>query len=216
MKGPAPSCSNRSKRPRRGARRFWARSLGSGSSAVMDARGVGDLRAATRSCLRQTLRSAGLDPGRGRATCTRMASRPAGRTRPRPRRSTKCSPIGRPGAGGGRQELPGQRRGGLRSDGGDRQRAGPRNTIGSFPVLNYETPDEQCPVQVVTIDGRPGRRPVRQSQRDAAGAGQCRGGSPVRVTTAIGTNPRSDVPGRRGGASTAVVRRSLPQRASAT
>ena len=45
---------------RRGAT-IWGEVLGSGSSAVMDVRGVGDPRAAVSGALRQTLRQAGLD-----------------------------------------------------------------------------------------------------------------------------------------------------------
>ena len=36
-----------------------------------------------------------------------------------------------------------------------------------FPVLNYETPDEQCPVPRGHFDRRPAGRRVRQSQRDS-------------------------------------------------
>ncbi len=139
----------------RGAQ-ILAEVVGSGSSAVMDARGVGDLRAAIRSALRQTLRSAGLDPAdvghvHAHGLSTRrsdaaeaqaiqevLGARPA----PVPVTAAK-SYLGNPGAAGGVIEL-------IAS-----VLALQHNRL--FPVLNYEIPDPQCPVHVVaSADVPPG------------------------------------------------------------
>ncbi|MHB8862538.1 MAG: beta-ketoacyl-[acyl-carrier-protein] synthase family protein [Pirellulaceae bacterium] len=130
--------------------------IGSGSSAVVDGRGVSDLRAAARGSLRQTLRSAGLSPeavghvhAHGVATRRSDAAEAqaihdifSARSTPVPVVAAK-SFFGNAGAACGVLEL-----------------------IASvlafqherlFPVLNFETPDEQCPVAVVTsTDAPPG------------------------------------------------------------
>jgi 3-oxoacyl-[acyl-carrier-protein] synthase II len=128
--------------------------IGSGSSAAMDSRGVGDLRVATRSALRQTLRNAGLAPAavghvHAHGVSTRrsdaaeaqaiqevFADRPA----PVPVTAAK-SYLGNSGAACGVMEL-------IAS-----VLALQHNRL--FPVLNFETPDEQCPVNVVTSADTP-------------------------------------------------------------
>ena len=137
----------------RGAR-ILGEIIGSGSSAAMDARGVGDLRAAIRSALRQTLRNAGLAPAavghvHAHGVSTRrsdaaeaqaiqevFAERPA----PVPVTAAK-SYLGNSGAACGVMEL-------IAS-----VLAFEHDQL--FPVLNFETPDEQCPVNVVTSADTP-------------------------------------------------------------
>jgi 3-oxoacyl-[acyl-carrier-protein] synthase II len=130
--------------------------IGSGSSAVMDARGVGDLQAATVNTLRQTLAGAGLKPDdvghvNAHGVATRRSDEQeakaiqqvfAARRSPVPVTTVK-SYLGNSGAACGVIELIASvlalREGYL------------------FPVLNYATPDEQCPVNVVrTGDVSPG------------------------------------------------------------
>jgi 3-oxoacyl-[acyl-carrier-protein] synthase II len=124
----------------------WGEILGSGSTAILDRRGVGDLRTAAETCLRQTLRSAGLTPSdvahiHAHGVATRrsdaaeaQAIRHVFGNRPVPVVAAK-SYLGNSGAACGAMEviasLLATRHGHL------------------FPVLNYDTPDEQCPVQVV-------------------------------------------------------------------
>ncbi len=132
----------------RGAR-ILAEVIGSGSSTVMNARGVGDLRAATRITLRQTLRSARLDAeavghihAHGLSTSRSDAEEAQAidevfgrRATPVPVTAVK-SYLGNAGAACGVMELIASvlamQHGKL------------------FPVLNYETPDPQCPIQVVS------------------------------------------------------------------
>ncbi|MHB8970210.1 MAG: beta-ketoacyl-[acyl-carrier-protein] synthase family protein [Pirellulaceae bacterium] len=123
--------------------------LGSGSSAAMDAHGVGDLRAAMSSSLRQTLRNAGLFPAavshvhaHGVATRRSDAAEAqaiqevfSDRRAPVPVVAAK-SYVGNAGAACGVLELIAS----VLAFQHDRL----------FPVLNYETPDAQCPVHVVT------------------------------------------------------------------
>jgi 3-oxoacyl-[acyl-carrier-protein] synthase II len=137
----------------RGAR-ILGEVLGSGSSAVMDARGVSDLRAATRSGLRQTLRSAGLAPAavshvhaHGVATRRSDAAEAqaiqevfADRKSPVPVVAAKSN-LGNAGAACGVLEVIAS----VLALQHDRL----------FPVLNFETPDEQCPVAVVTSSDVP-------------------------------------------------------------
>ncbi len=115
----------------------------------MDARGVSDLRAATRSSLRQTLRSARLAPAavshvhaHGVATRRSDAAEAqaiqevfADRKAPVPVVAAK-SYLGNAGAACGVLEVIAS----VLALQHDRL----------FPVLNFETPDEQCPVAVVT------------------------------------------------------------------
>jgi 3-oxoacyl-[acyl-carrier-protein] synthase II len=122
--------------------------LGSGSSAVMAARGVGDLCAAASCALRQTLRLGGVDreavghvhahgaaTRRGDAEEARaIAEVFAGRTRPVPVTAVK-SYCGNAGAACGVIEV-------IASLLACRARQ-------LFPVRNYETPDRECPVEVV-------------------------------------------------------------------
>ncbi|NLX56833.1 MAG: beta-ketoacyl-[acyl-carrier-protein] synthase family protein [Planctomycetaceae bacterium] len=139
----------------RGAQ-ILAEVVGSGSSAAMDTHGVGDLRAAIRSALRQTLRSAGMDPAdvghvhahglstrRSDAAESQAIQEVLGaRSTPVPVTAAK-SYLGNPGAAGGVIEL-------IAS-----VLALQHNRL--FPVLNYETPDPQCPVHVVaSADVPPG------------------------------------------------------------
>jgi 3-oxoacyl-[acyl-carrier-protein] synthase II len=123
--------------------------LGSGSSAAMDARGVGDLQAAMCGSLRQTLRNARLSPdsvshvhAHGVATRRSDAAEAQAihevfseRRSPVPVVAAK-SYVGNSGAACGVLELIAS----VLAIQHDRL----------FPVLNYETPDEQCPVNVVT------------------------------------------------------------------
>jgi len=122
--------------------------VGSGSSAVMDDRGVGDLRAAARSALRQTLRHAGLTPAacghvHAHGVSTRRSDAAeaqaiaevfADRPTPIPVTAAK-SYLGNCGAAGGVLELIASVLA-LQHD-------------SLFRVLNFQTPDEQCPVHVV-------------------------------------------------------------------
>ena len=129
---------------------IWGEILGSGSSAILDKRGVGDLRAATGTALRQTLRSAGLKPtevdhihAHGAATrrsdaAEAQAIRDVFGDQQVPVVAAK-SYLGNSGAACGALEIIGSvlaiRHGHL------------------FPVLNFVTPDEECPVIVVrTLD----------------------------------------------------------------
>jgi 3-oxoacyl-[acyl-carrier-protein] synthase II len=123
--------------------------IGSGSSAVMDVRGVGDLRAAARATLRQTLHSAGIEPAavghvhaHGLSTRRSDAAEAqaihevfAARPTPVPVTAVK-SYLGNAGAAAGVLEL-------IAS-----VLALQHNQL--FPVLNFATPDDQCPVNVVT------------------------------------------------------------------
>jgi 3-oxoacyl-[acyl-carrier-protein] synthase II len=123
--------------------------LGSGSSAAMDARGVGDLQTAMCGSLRQTLRNARLSPdsvshvhAHGVATRRSDAAEAQAihevfseRRSPVPVVAAK-SYVGNSGAACGVLELIAS----VLAIQHDRL----------FPVLNYETPDEQCPVHVVT------------------------------------------------------------------
>jgi 3-oxoacyl-[acyl-carrier-protein] synthase II len=128
--------------------------VGSGSCARMDARGVGDLRGAVESALRQTLRTARLVPddvghvhAHGLSTRRSDAAEAqaihhvfADRTAPVPVTAVK-SYVGNTGAGCGVLEVIAS----LLALNHDRL----------FPVLNYSTPDPDCPVAVVTSDRVP-------------------------------------------------------------
>ncbi len=122
--------------------------IGSGSSAVMNTQGVGDLREATRIALRQTLRNAQLSPNavghvhaHGVSTSRSDAEEAQAiaeafreRDTPVPVTAVK-SYLGNAGAACGVIELIASllamQQGRL------------------FPVLNYDTPDDACPVNVV-------------------------------------------------------------------
>ncbi len=129
---------------------IWGEILGSGSSAILDKRGVGDLRAAAGTALRQTLRGAGLNPAdvdhihahgvgtRRSDAAEAQAIRDVFGDRRVPVVAAK-SYLGNSGAACGALEIISSvlatRHGHL------------------FPVLNYETPDEECPIEVVrTLD----------------------------------------------------------------
>ncbi len=126
--------------------------IGSGSSAVQDSRGVGHLQAAARVALRQTLQSAGIAPAavdhvhaHGLATrrsdaAEAQAIQEVFGARPVPVTAVK-SYLGNVGAAGGILEL-------IASVLALEQGLLP-------PVLNYQTPDPQCPVQVVRSFGEP-------------------------------------------------------------
>ncbi len=132
----------------RGAR-ILAEVIGSGSSAVMTKDGVGNLRAATQIALKQTLRSARLDPGavghvhaHGISTSRSDAEEAlaidelfGARRTPVPVTAVK-SYLGNAGAACGVIEL-------IAS-----VLAMQHDKL--FPVLNYETPDPACPIAVVS------------------------------------------------------------------
>ncbi len=130
--------------------------IGSGSAAVMNARGVGDLRSATSGALRQTLRSAQIAPesvghvhAHGVSTIRSDAEEAQGirdvfaaRQTPVPVTAVK-SYLGNTGAACGVIELIASVLA-LRHD-------------RLFPVLNFQTSDPQCPVEVVaSFDVPPG------------------------------------------------------------
>ena len=140
---------------RRGAR-ILAEIVGGGSSAVMDGRGIANCQVATRNVLRQSLHSAQLTPddvghvhAHGLSTRRNDAAEAQAidsvfgqRRRPVPVVAAK-SFMGNPGAAGGVIELIASV---LSMEHGR-----------LFPVLNYETPDPECPVHVVrTEDTSPG------------------------------------------------------------
>ncbi|MFO7906599.1 MAG: beta-ketoacyl-[acyl-carrier-protein] synthase family protein [Planctomycetota bacterium] len=127
---------------------------GGGSSAVIDARGVGDLKQATFTAMRQALRHAGLEPEaighvHAHGASTRYADAAeaqaiaqlfGSRSKPVPVMAVK-SYLGNAGAACGVMELIASvlamRHGHL------------------FPVLNYETPDPDCPVHVTASSDTP-------------------------------------------------------------
>ncbi len=123
--------------------------IGSGSSAVMDAHGVGNLREATSIALRQALRTARLDldavghvNAHGISTIRSDAEEAqainqvfAARNEPVPVTAVK-SYLGNAGAACGVIEL-------IAS-----VLAMQHDQL--IPVLNYETPDPDCPISVVT------------------------------------------------------------------
>ncbi len=130
--------------------------IGCGSSAVSDRRGVADYRTAFANVLQQALASAKLAPddvghihAHGLATrrcdaeeAQAIAAVLAARQRPVPVVAAK-SYFGNLGAAGGMVELIGS----LLAQRHDRL----------FRTLNYETPDPECPVSVVTAaDAPPG------------------------------------------------------------
>jgi 3-oxoacyl-[acyl-carrier-protein] synthase II len=137
----------------RGAR-ILGEVIGFGSSAVCDRRGVGQYRAAFTNVLRQALKSAAISPsevghisahGLGARRCDAeeaqaIAAVFAGRKQPVPVVALK-SYFGNLGAAGGLVELIGsllaQEHGRL------------------YRTLNYETPDPECPVHVVTASDVP-------------------------------------------------------------
>lgn len=122
---------------------------GAGSSAVLDARGVGDLKKAAFIALRQALRQARLEPdvvghihAHGAATQHADAAEAQAisqlfepRHEPIPVTAAK-SYLGNAGAACGVIEL-------IAS-----VMALQKGTL--FPVLNYETPDPECPIHVAT------------------------------------------------------------------
>lgn len=123
--------------------------IASSSSAVMDRQGVGDLKAAASIALRQTLAGAGLSPDQvghihahGLSTARSDADEAqaiaevfGARQTPVPVTAAK-SYLGNTGAACGVIEL-------IASVLALQHRQ-------LFPVLNYETPDPACPVEVVT------------------------------------------------------------------
>lgn len=128
--------------------------VGAGSSAVIDARGVGDLKQATFVAMRQALQHAGLEPkavghvhAHGASTqyadaaeAQAIAQLFGTREKPVPVTAVK-SYLGNAGAACGIIELiasvMAMRHGHL------------------FPVLNYETPDPNCPVHVTVSSDVP-------------------------------------------------------------
>lgn len=128
--------------------------LGSGSSAFLDRRGVADLRAAAASAMRQSLRQAELSPAQvGHVHAHAIATRRgdveesaaihevfSSRSAPVPVTALK-SYCGNVGAACGVLEV-------IAS-----LLACRRGTL--FPVLNYETPDPECPIHVVRSPGTP-------------------------------------------------------------
>ncbi len=161
--------------------------IGSGSSAAMDARGVGDLRAAIRSALRQTLRSAGLTPAavghvHAHGVSTRrsdaaeaqaiqevFAERPA----PVPVTAAK-SYLGNSGAACGVMEL-----------------------IASVLALEarsavsrpqFRDSGRTVPGQCGDVSRYPAGRRVRVRQRDTHRTGQFAGGPSIRLTPQLDTS----------------------------
>ncbi|MFW6171477.1 MAG: beta-ketoacyl-[acyl-carrier-protein] synthase family protein [Planctomycetota bacterium] len=127
---------------------------GAGSSAVIDARGVGDLKQATFVAMRQALQHGGLEPNaighvhaHGASTqyadaaeAQAIAQLFDSRTKPVPVMAVK-SYLGNAGAACGVIELIASI---LAMEHGH-----------LFPVLNYQTPDPDCPVQVVAASDMP-------------------------------------------------------------
>lgn len=135
---------------------IFAEVVGFGSSAVMDRQGVGDFGRALENVMRQALLKADLEPDQlghvhahglstRRCDCEEAAAIQAvfgDRKEPVPVTAAK-SYVGNLGAGGGVVEL-------IASVMAlDRDRL--------FPILNYETPDPECPVSAArSIDTPPG------------------------------------------------------------
>jgi 3-oxoacyl-[acyl-carrier-protein] synthase II len=137
----------------RGAK-IWGEVIGFASSAVTDARGVGVLKTAFHNVLTGALRSAGIAPdevghihahGLGTRQCDAdeaqaIATVFAGRKAPVPVVAAKSN-FGNLGASSGLIELVGS----LRA----------MQECRLFRTLNYETPDPECPVAVVTDEQTP-------------------------------------------------------------
>ena len=123
--------------------------IGSGSSSVTKADSVGDRKQAITNALRSALRSAGVEASEiGHLHAHGLSSRSAdaeeaaaiagvfGTLEQQPPTVAAKSHFGNLGAGGGAVELAGSLMA-LRSG-------------KLFPVLNHETPDDDCPIRVVT------------------------------------------------------------------
>jgi 3-oxoacyl-[acyl-carrier-protein] synthase II len=130
---------------------IWGEILGRGSSAVINTAQRGDRQQAVGNVLRQAMESSGLTPeqvghihAHGNATrsgdaleAQAIRTAMAARSKPVPVMAAKSN-IGNPGAAAGVMET-------IASI-----LAMQRGTL--FPVLNYETPDPECPVEVVRSD----------------------------------------------------------------
>ena len=128
--------------------------IGYGSSTVMDRNGQPQLGQAIENALRQALRTSGLTPdqvghlhahGLGTVDCDREEAQAiarvfGGRSTPLPVVAAKSN-FGNLGSAGGMVELIGS--------------LGAMLEGRLFPVLNYETPDPDCPVNVVRTSDLP-------------------------------------------------------------
>ncbi len=125
---------------------IWAEVIGSGSSAVVHPNGQGDYRTALCNAMRQALSEAGIDPqqvGHIHAHGVSVPATDAAEAKaiadvfgtPTPPVTAAKSYYGNPGAAGGVLEL-------IASIMAFANRQ-------LFPILNYETPDPECPIAAV-------------------------------------------------------------------
>ena len=149
--------------------------IGTASSSVSDARGIARRETALANVMTAALRDAEVRTGRRRPPARPRIEHAQLRRRRGPRHPARVRRAGPAAAGHGGQELfrqPGRRQ---RTGRADRQRVGPRTRPACFQVLNYDTPDPDCPLQVATAD-TPAGVELPERQRHAAGPGQRRRG----------------------------------------